>query len=109
MMSLALRGISVHISKGSLTCCKILQYGADGFTSPPKESVLQIFIAYKIHRPRLGLNPQTLRAMPCTLTIRPPRTTRSAPPVELFFFGISNQKIAKTNPFRIYVLLYRTL
>jgi hypothetical protein len=33
--------------KGSLTCCKILWHGADGFTSLPKEGVLRIFIALK--------------------------------------------------------------
>jgi hypothetical protein len=34
-----------HTSKGSLTCRKILRHGTEGFTSPPKEDVLQIFIA----------------------------------------------------------------
>jgi hypothetical protein len=29
----------------SSTCRKILRYGADGFTSPPKEGVLRIFNA----------------------------------------------------------------
>jgi hypothetical protein len=33
-----------------------LRHGADGFTSPPKEGVLRIFITLKFHRPRPGLN-----------------------------------------------------
>jgi hypothetical protein len=33
----------------SLTCCKILRHGASFFTSHPKEGVLRIFIALKIH------------------------------------------------------------
>jgi hypothetical protein len=33
-----------HISKGSLTCRKILRHRADGFTNPPKEGVLQISV-----------------------------------------------------------------
>jgi hypothetical protein len=36
-----------HISKGSLTCCKIVLQGADGFTSPPKEGIMRILIALK--------------------------------------------------------------
>jgi hypothetical protein len=34
-----------HSPQGSLTCPKILRHGADGFTPPPKEVVLLIFIA----------------------------------------------------------------
>jgi hypothetical protein len=33
-----------------LTCRKMLRHGASGFTSPPKEGVLRISIALKIHR-----------------------------------------------------------
>jgi hypothetical protein len=44
---LTLLSILVHISKGSLTCRKILQHGTDGFISPPKEALLQSFIALK--------------------------------------------------------------
>jgi hypothetical protein len=36
-----------HTSQGSLTCRKILQHGADSFTSPPKGVKLRIFIARK--------------------------------------------------------------
>jgi hypothetical protein len=45
IMNLALRSIFIHTSKGCLTCRKILQHGADGFTSPPKKGLLRIFIA----------------------------------------------------------------
>jgi hypothetical protein len=45
-------------ASGSLTCCKTLQHGASGFTSHPKEGVLQIVIALKNPSPWLGLNPQ---------------------------------------------------
>jgi hypothetical protein len=46
MMNFALQNIFFLALKGSLTCCRIL-HGADGFTSPLKESVLQIFIVLK--------------------------------------------------------------
>jgi hypothetical protein len=36
-----------HPYQGSLKCHKILQHGANGFTYPPKEVVLQVFIALK--------------------------------------------------------------
>jgi hypothetical protein len=32
------------------TCSKILRHGDSGFSSPPKEGVLWMFIALKIHR-----------------------------------------------------------
>jgi hypothetical protein len=44
-----------------------------GFTSPPKQDVLRIFIALNNPSPRLGLNPRTLGLMASTLTITPPR------------------------------------
>jgi hypothetical protein len=34
-----------HAAQGSLTCCKILQHGADGFPSPLKEVMIWILIA----------------------------------------------------------------
>jgi hypothetical protein len=37
---------------------KILEHGANSFTSPPKEGVLRIFVALKNHSPRPTLNPQ---------------------------------------------------
>jgi hypothetical protein len=36
-----------------------LRHGTVGFTSPPKEGVLRIFLPLKIRRLRLGLNPRT--------------------------------------------------
>jgi len=36
-----------------------LRHGTDGFTSPPKEGMLRIFLPLKIRRLRLGLNPRT--------------------------------------------------
>jgi hypothetical protein len=59
-----------HTSKSSLTCRKILRHGAPDFSSPPKEVVLRIFIALKIHSPLQGLNPQTLGPITSTLTTR---------------------------------------
>jgi hypothetical protein len=47
IMTLAIRSIFFHTSKGSLTFRKILRHGTDGFNSLPKEGVLLIFIALK--------------------------------------------------------------
>jgi hypothetical protein len=55
-----------HSSKGSLTCRKILRHQADGFTSPPKEAVLRIFIAIKNLSPLGGFNLRTLGSMVST-------------------------------------------
>jgi hypothetical protein len=63
-----------HTMQGFLTCCKILWHRANGFTSPLKEGVLQIFITLTIHRPQPGLNLWNLSRMASTLTIMPPRT-----------------------------------
>jgi hypothetical protein len=49
-----------HTSRCFLTCCNMLRYGPDGFTSGPKEGVLHILSPLKIHRPRIGLNSRTL-------------------------------------------------
>jgi hypothetical protein len=54
---------------GCLTCCKISGHGTDGSTSHPKEAVLRIFIALKIHRPRPGLNPQVLGKTASTILL----------------------------------------
>jgi hypothetical protein len=43
-----------HISKGYLTCCKILRHVASGFTSPLNEGVQQIFIALENLLPSAG-------------------------------------------------------
>jgi hypothetical protein len=37
-----------------------LRHGTDGFTSPPKEGMLRIFVARKIRRIQPGLNPRNL-------------------------------------------------
>jgi hypothetical protein len=44
----------------SLICHKILEHGTTGFTSPPKEVVLQIFIALKNPSSLAGLEPANL-------------------------------------------------
>jgi hypothetical protein len=56
-----------------LHAVKILQHGADGFTSLPKEGVLWVFIALKIPPPQPDLNSRTLGKIASTLTITPPR------------------------------------
>jgi hypothetical protein len=49
-----------HLSKGSLTCRKILRHGADGFTSPAMEGVQRIFIALKNPSPSAGFEDANL-------------------------------------------------
>jgi hypothetical protein len=48
--------------KEFVTCCKILRHGSDGFTFPPKEGVLRIFIALKNPFPPAGYEPSSLRS-----------------------------------------------
>jgi hypothetical protein len=67
--NLALRSVSVHTCKWFPTCRKILEHRASSFTSPPKESVLRIFIALKNLSSRLVLNPRSLGPMLSTLTV----------------------------------------
>jgi hypothetical protein len=55
------------------TCRKILRHEADGFTSPPKEGVLRIFIALKYASPRPGLKSRTLGSTAGTLKNTPPK------------------------------------
>jgi hypothetical protein len=43
----ALRSISFILRRNLLTLRRLLRHGADGFTFPPKEDVLRIFIALK--------------------------------------------------------------
>jgi len=57
---------------------KILGHGADGFTSPPKEGVLRIFISVKNPSPRHGLHPMAI-----TLTSIPPRSRSTALNIDL--------------------------
>jgi hypothetical protein len=67
-----LRSIFVYASRWFSTGYKILRYGADGFTSPPKESVLRNSIAYKNPPLWPGLNRRTLGPMAIMLIIKPP-------------------------------------
>jgi hypothetical protein len=53
----------VHTSNLFFTSPKILRHGADGFSSPPKEVVLPIFIALKNPSPWQGLNQRILGPM----------------------------------------------
>jgi hypothetical protein len=48
-----------------------LRHGTDGFTSPPKEGMLRIFVARKIRRLQPGLKPQTWVPEASMLTTRP--------------------------------------
>jgi hypothetical protein len=52
---------------------KILRLGVSGFSYPPKENKLRIFIALKNPSPRTGLNPQTFGPMASTLSLTTPR------------------------------------
>jgi hypothetical protein len=47
MINLVIRIIFVRTLQGYLTFCKILRHEASGFTSPPMEGVLRIFITLK--------------------------------------------------------------
>jgi hypothetical protein len=66
--------VSIFILQRSLTC-KMLRHGTAGFTSPPKEVVLRIFIALKIYLPRPSLNPRTLGPVVSTIITRPSRAS----------------------------------
>jgi hypothetical protein len=74
---LCLRNISIHARKVLLHAVN-LRHGTDGFTSPPKEAVLRIFITLK--------NPLTSAGGPVasTLTTSPPRTTILARATTIF-------------------------
>jgi hypothetical protein len=48
-----------------------LRHGTDGFTSPPKEGMLRIFLARKIRWFQPGLNPRTWVSEASMLTTRP--------------------------------------
>jgi hypothetical protein len=52
---------------------KFLGHGADGFTSPPKEGVLRIFISLIYPSHSAVIDPRTLGPMESTLTITPLR------------------------------------
>jgi hypothetical protein len=65
----SLRNIFIHVRKVLLHAVN-LRHGTDGFTSPPKEIVLRIFITLK--NPS---NPRTLGPVASTLITSPPRAT----------------------------------
>jgi hypothetical protein len=69
----SLQNISIHARKVLLHAVN-LRHGTDGFTSPPKEVVLRIFITLI---PRSGSNPRTLGPVASTLTTSPPRSTHT--------------------------------
>jgi hypothetical protein len=51
-----------HTPQGSLTCRKILRHETDGFSSPPKEVVLHIFIALKSPSSSAGSEPAKIES-----------------------------------------------
>jgi hypothetical protein len=57
-MNMASQNIFLHTSKGSLTCRKILQYGANGF--PSEESRLADFYCPTNPSPRTGWDPRNV-------------------------------------------------
>jgi hypothetical protein len=56
---LCLRNISIHARKVVLHAVN-LRHGTDGFTSPPKEVVLRIFITLKNPSTSAGIEPANL-------------------------------------------------
>jgi hypothetical protein len=65
---------SIHARKVLLHAVN-LRLGADGFTSPPKEVVLRIFITLKNPLTSVGIEPANLGSSGSTLTTSPPRST----------------------------------
>jgi hypothetical protein len=55
----SLRNISIHARKVLLHAVNV-RHGTDGFTSPPKEVVLRIFITLKNPSPSVGIEPANL-------------------------------------------------
>jgi hypothetical protein len=70
---LALLNVFFNNSKWFFACHEILRQGADGFTCPPKEGVLWIFIVLKNPSPRQGLITRALSPVASTLNITSPR------------------------------------
>jgi hypothetical protein len=56
MMYLAFKASLFTLQSDFFAYSKLLQHGATGFTSPPKEGILRIFITLKNPLLRLGLN-----------------------------------------------------
>jgi hypothetical protein len=58
-----------HVTFRDLLHAVKLRHGTDGFTSPPKEGMLRIFLALKIRRLRPSANPRTLVPKTSTLPL----------------------------------------
>ena len=58
-----------HVAFRNLLHAVNLRHGTDGFTSPPKESLLRIFSPWKIRRLGPGLNPPTCVPKASTLNL----------------------------------------
>jgi hypothetical protein len=76
------RGRRILLTRHLFHDCKVLlhavnlRHGTDGFTSPPKEVVLRIFITFKNPSSSAGFEPANLgSSVASTLTTRPPRAT----------------------------------
>jgi hypothetical protein len=65
---------SFHARKVLLHAINV-RHGTDGFTSPPKEVVLRIFITLKNPSSLAGFEPMNLGPSGKHATTRPPRTT----------------------------------
>jgi hypothetical protein len=59
IMNFAVRS-NINTLNGYLICHKILSHGASGFTFPPKEGVLRIFVALKNPLPSVGFQPANI-------------------------------------------------
>jgi hypothetical protein len=92
---------------------KILRHEPSGFTSPPKEGVLRIFIALKSPSTWLGLNPQTLGPMASTLTILRPRRLRLEENIVLnledIFWDVDFFHLVEDKSIRLFVNTVMTL
>ena len=72
-----------HVAFSYILHAVNLRHETDGFTSPPKEGVLRIFLPWKIQRLRPGLNPRTWVPKASTL----PLDHRSLLAPSLFIYG----------------------
>jgi hypothetical protein len=70
-----------------------LRHGTDGFTSPPKESVLRIFFALKNPTCLAGFEPANLGTKGQHATSRPPKSDYTA----IFHIILQTVGLSKTN------------
>jgi hypothetical protein len=68
-----------HVNRRVLLHAANLRHGTDGFTSPPKEGMLWIFIARKIRLLRPGSKPRSWVPEASMLTTRPPKPLTNIP------------------------------